>query len=239
MLNALRPLFAKLLTPLGRVLAGTPVTPNMVTVAGTLGVAVGALWLFPTGHLFAGTLVCWGFAMFDMLDGLLARVKGTSGAMGRVPRLDPGPGGRRRGLLRPGYLAGPGRASVGPGRRCALLSGGRQHGVLRPGPGRRARGQGGRRGGGALRAAAGRAGGGRADRPGRAVRAGHRALGGRGGQYGHVRPAGVGGAESGRRPRAERGAPPTGARSEERGTSDERRGKSAGKSAPEAQGEQR
>jgi phosphatidylinositol phosphate synthase len=82
MLNALRPLFAKLLTPLGQALARTPVTPNMVTVAGTLGVAAGALWLFPTGHLFAGTLVCWGFAMFDMLDGLLARVKGSSGPWG-------------------------------------------------------------------------------------------------------------------------------------------------------------
>jgi CDP-diacylglycerol--glycerol-3-phosphate 3-phosphatidyltransferase len=82
MLNALRPLFAKLLTPLGQALARTPVTPNMVTVAGTVGVAIGALWLFPTGHLFAGTLVCWGFAMFDMLDGLLARVKGTSGDWG-------------------------------------------------------------------------------------------------------------------------------------------------------------
>jgi CDP-diacylglycerol---glycerol-3-phosphate 3-phosphatidyltransferase len=82
MLNALRPLFAKLLTPLGQALARTPVTPNMVTVAGTLGVAIGALWLFPAGHLFAGTLVCGGFAMFDMLDGLLARVKGSSGPWG-------------------------------------------------------------------------------------------------------------------------------------------------------------
>ncbi len=26
--------------------------------------------------------MCWGFAMFDMLDGLLARMKGTSGAWG-------------------------------------------------------------------------------------------------------------------------------------------------------------
>jgi CDP-diacylglycerol--glycerol-3-phosphate 3-phosphatidyltransferase len=42
----------------------------------------GALWLFPTGHLFAGTMVCTGFVLGDMLDGLLARVKGTSGAWG-------------------------------------------------------------------------------------------------------------------------------------------------------------
>jgi phosphatidylinositol phosphate synthase len=82
MLNALRPFFARLLRPVGVALARTPITPNMITAIGTVGVAVGALWLFPTGHLFAGTLVCWGFAMFDMLDGLLARMKGTSGAWG-------------------------------------------------------------------------------------------------------------------------------------------------------------
>ena len=82
MLNALRPFFARLLRPVGEALARTPITPNMITATGTVGVAVGALWLFPTGHLFAGTLVCWGFAMFDMLDGLLARVKGTTGPWG-------------------------------------------------------------------------------------------------------------------------------------------------------------
>ena len=82
MLNALRPFFARLLTPVGEALARTPITPNMITVIGTVGVAAGALALFPVGHLFVGTLVCWGFAMFDMLDGLLARVKGTSGSWG-------------------------------------------------------------------------------------------------------------------------------------------------------------
>jgi CDP-diacylglycerol--glycerol-3-phosphate 3-phosphatidyltransferase len=82
MLNALRPIFTRLLTPLGGTLARTPITPNMITAAGTVGVMIGALWLFPLGHLFAGTLVCWGFAMFDMLDGLLARLKGTTGSWG-------------------------------------------------------------------------------------------------------------------------------------------------------------
>jgi len=33
-------------------------------------------------HLFAGTMVCTGFVLADMLDGLLARVKGTTGAWG-------------------------------------------------------------------------------------------------------------------------------------------------------------
>ena len=82
MLNVLRPALARLLTPVGEALARTPVTPNAITITGTVGVATGALWLFPTGHLFAGTMVCTGFVLADMLDGALARVKGTSGAWG-------------------------------------------------------------------------------------------------------------------------------------------------------------
>src|SRR6266496_3523789 len=82
MLNVLRPAIDRLLTPVGRALARTPVTPNALTVIGTLGVSAGALVLFPTGHLFAGTMVCTGFVFTDMLDGTLARIKGTTGAWG-------------------------------------------------------------------------------------------------------------------------------------------------------------
>jgi CDP-diacylglycerol---glycerol-3-phosphate 3-phosphatidyltransferase len=82
MLNTLRPFFARLTAPVAGALARTPVTPNAITITGTVGVAAGALWLFPTGHLFAGTLVCWFFVMADMLDGALARVKGTTGTFG-------------------------------------------------------------------------------------------------------------------------------------------------------------
>jgi CDP-diacylglycerol---glycerol-3-phosphate 3-phosphatidyltransferase len=82
MLNALRPFFARLLTPVTDALARTPVTPNAITITGTCGMVAGALWLFPTGHLFAGTMVCTFFVLADMLDGALARVKGTSGAWG-------------------------------------------------------------------------------------------------------------------------------------------------------------
>jgi CDP-diacylglycerol---glycerol-3-phosphate 3-phosphatidyltransferase len=82
MLNALRPYLTRLLTPVGEALARTPVTPNAITITGTCGMVAGALWLFPTGHLFAGTLVCTFFVVADMLDGVLARIKGTSGAWG-------------------------------------------------------------------------------------------------------------------------------------------------------------
>ncbi|HEX4060264.1 MAG TPA: CDP-alcohol phosphatidyltransferase family protein [Streptosporangiaceae bacterium] len=82
MLNAIRPALDRVLTPAGRALARTPVTPNVVTVIGTLGMSAGALSLFPIGELFAGTLVCTFFVLGDMLDGALARVKGTSGPWG-------------------------------------------------------------------------------------------------------------------------------------------------------------
>ena len=82
MLNVLRPALSRVLTPIAELLARTPITPNAITIIGTAGVAAGALWLFPIGHLFAGTMVCTFFVLADMLDGVLARVKGTTGPFG-------------------------------------------------------------------------------------------------------------------------------------------------------------
>jgi CDP-diacylglycerol--glycerol-3-phosphate 3-phosphatidyltransferase len=82
MLNKLRPVLSRVLLPIGQALARTPLTPNMITVIGTIGVAAGALALYPSGHLFWGSIVCAIFVLMDMLDGALARVKGTSGVFG-------------------------------------------------------------------------------------------------------------------------------------------------------------
>jgi CDP-diacylglycerol--glycerol-3-phosphate 3-phosphatidyltransferase len=82
MLNTLRPAMARILTPVGEALARTPVTPNMLTVAGTVGVSASALALFPIGELFPGAFICTIFVFTDMLDGLLARIKGSSGKFG-------------------------------------------------------------------------------------------------------------------------------------------------------------
>src|ERR1700761_9493518 len=82
MLNPLRPAMTRLFTPLGAALARTPVTPNMVTVAGTVGVVGGALGLFPIGELFPGAFTCTIFVLLDMVEGVLARMKGTSGSWG-------------------------------------------------------------------------------------------------------------------------------------------------------------
>ncbi|HEY2519622.1 MAG TPA: CDP-alcohol phosphatidyltransferase family protein [Streptosporangiaceae bacterium] len=82
MLNGARPFFTRLMTPVGEALARTPITPNMVTVTGTVGLSASVLWGYPTGHLFLGTIVATFFVFTDMLDGVLARIKGTSGKFG-------------------------------------------------------------------------------------------------------------------------------------------------------------
>ena len=43
MLNVLRPALSRLLTPVADVLARTPVTPNALTITGTVGVTAGTL----------------------------------------------------------------------------------------------------------------------------------------------------------------------------------------------------
>ncbi|HEV2779215.1 MAG TPA: CDP-alcohol phosphatidyltransferase family protein [Actinophytocola sp.] len=70
--------------PIGAWLVRGGLTPNAMTVFGTAGAVAGALWLFPTGHLLAGTLVVWGFVMLDLLDGAMARAKGSGTRFGGV-----------------------------------------------------------------------------------------------------------------------------------------------------------
>ena len=82
MLNFLRPFFARLFNPIVQGLARTPVTPNMITVAGTVGVSAAALSMFPIGELFPGAFTATIFTFTDMLDGQLARIKGSSGKYG-------------------------------------------------------------------------------------------------------------------------------------------------------------
>ncbi|CAM3698145.1 MULTISPECIES: phosphatidylinositol phosphate synthase [Tsukamurella] len=67
---------SKVTHPIGKTLIKTGLTPDAVTLFGTVCSVTAALWLFPTDHLFAGTLVIWFFVMFDMLDGAMARARG-------------------------------------------------------------------------------------------------------------------------------------------------------------------
>lgn len=82
MLNQLRSRLDRVVTPVARALARAGITPNMITVTGSVGVSAGALSLYPTGHLFAGTLVCTAFVFSDLIDGTLARITGSAGRWG-------------------------------------------------------------------------------------------------------------------------------------------------------------
>lgn len=83
MLNVLaRARISHLVHPLGVRLARTGVSPNALTLVGTMGAVAGALVFFPRGWFFAGTLVIWFFVMFDLLDGAVARARGTTSRWG-------------------------------------------------------------------------------------------------------------------------------------------------------------
>ncbi|MDP9427588.1 MAG: CDP-alcohol phosphatidyltransferase family protein [Actinomycetota bacterium] len=65
-------------------LARAGVTPDAVTLVGTLGAVGGAVGLIATGHLFWGAFTVTVFVLLDMLDGALARARGGGSVFGAV-----------------------------------------------------------------------------------------------------------------------------------------------------------
>ncbi|PVY97296.1 phosphatidylinositol phosphate synthase [Actinomycetospora cinnamomea] len=85
MINALaRAAISKGVEPTATWLVRRGVHPDVVTVVGTVASTASALLLIPTGHLFAASLVVWGFAMLDVLDGAMARARGVKSPFGGV-----------------------------------------------------------------------------------------------------------------------------------------------------------
>ncbi len=78
--NRLRAPVTALITPICRTLLRWGVTPNGVTVLGAAGSVVSALYFFPRGDFFVGTLVVSVFVLSDLFDGTMARIseKGTT-----------------------------------------------------------------------------------------------------------------------------------------------------------------
>jgi len=70
------------LGPVVRVLLRWRVSPDVVTLVGTLGVAVGALVFFPQGMLLTGVLFITAFVFSDLVDGAMARQLGRSSRFG-------------------------------------------------------------------------------------------------------------------------------------------------------------
>ncbi|MGY1716852.1 phosphatidylinositol phosphate synthase [Geodermatophilus sp. SYSU D01106] len=65
-------------------LARAGVTPDMVTVTGTVGAIAAAATLIAHGVLFWGAFTVTLFVLLDMLDGALARARGGGSAFGAV-----------------------------------------------------------------------------------------------------------------------------------------------------------
>ena len=67
------------------------VSPDAVTLVGTIGVSAGALVFFPQGELLIGVLVITAFVFSDLIDGAMARRLGVELEVRRLLRLHAGP----------------------------------------------------------------------------------------------------------------------------------------------------
>ena len=81
---AARPRVGRLVAPVVGGLLRAGVTPDAVTLIGTLGAVAAAVFLIGTGHLFWGAFTVTVFVLLDMLDGALARARGGGSVFGAV-----------------------------------------------------------------------------------------------------------------------------------------------------------
>lgn len=70
------------LYPFVRLFIRLGISPDAVTLVGTIGVVVGALAFFPRGELLYGVLFITAFVFSDLIDGRMAREMGRSSKFG-------------------------------------------------------------------------------------------------------------------------------------------------------------
>jgi CDP-diacylglycerol--glycerol-3-phosphate 3-phosphatidyltransferase len=75
---------SRAINPAGEWLARQGVTPDAITIVGTVGATAAALIFFTRGWWFTGTMLIWGFTMLDVLDGAVARASGQTTKFGAV-----------------------------------------------------------------------------------------------------------------------------------------------------------
>ena len=99
-----RAFFTKLFTPVARLLLRLGISPDVVTIVGTLGVCFGALAFYPRHEFFWGTIVITALRLLRHRRRGHGADVGPLEQLGRLPRLHPRPGRRRGDLRRPGAL---------------------------------------------------------------------------------------------------------------------------------------
>ncbi|NEE03209.1 phosphatidylinositol phosphate synthase [Phytoactinopolyspora halotolerans] len=72
----------RILTPTARALLKARISPDLVTMLGTIGVTVGAFAFYPRGEFFWGTVVITAFVFSDNIDGIMARLSGRQSNWG-------------------------------------------------------------------------------------------------------------------------------------------------------------
>lgn len=82
MLERFRRFWTGFFAPVSNLLLRLGVSPDAVTLVGTLGVSAGALWFFPRGQFLAGVLVVTAFVFSDLIDGHMARTSGRTSPFG-------------------------------------------------------------------------------------------------------------------------------------------------------------
>src|SRR6195952_6102739 len=82
MMERFRASWGQVFTPVARLLLRLGVSPDVVTIIGTIGVCAAALVFFPRGDFLVGVLVCTAFVFSDLVDGLMARMSGQSSSWG-------------------------------------------------------------------------------------------------------------------------------------------------------------
>lgn len=84
MLNnpAARKVASVVIDPPARLLIRLHVSPDAVTLVGTVGASASAIICFSTGRFILGVVLITIFAFSDLLDGTMARMQGTSGPWG-------------------------------------------------------------------------------------------------------------------------------------------------------------
>jgi CDP-diacylglycerol--glycerol-3-phosphate 3-phosphatidyltransferase len=73
---------AKVIEPIAKGLLRIGLSPDAVTVIGTVGVSAAAAYFFPRGDFVPGILIMVLFVFSDMLDGTMARLQNRTGVWG-------------------------------------------------------------------------------------------------------------------------------------------------------------
>jgi CDP-diacylglycerol---glycerol-3-phosphate 3-phosphatidyltransferase len=82
MLERFRQFWTSVLSPIANLLLRIGISPDAVTLVGTLGVCIGALAFFPRGKIWLGVVVVTAFVFSDLIDGYMARTSGRSSVWG-------------------------------------------------------------------------------------------------------------------------------------------------------------